>query len=91
LLCTPALLLPFRLGIDPALSPPVWGEWQADGSRFEIRWPPGFALRSVGEAIVIDGDGNEIGRNGDLISDAGGSGGNPITICSVHGTTYDLT
>jgi hypothetical protein len=91
LLCPPALFLPFRLRIDPAVSPPVWGEWQADGSRFGILWPPGFSLRVAGAPALLDPDGVVVGQNGEVIADAGGSGSDPATVCSIKGTTYDLT
>lgn len=91
LLCPPALFMPFRLRIDPAVSPPVWGEWQADGSRFDILWPAGFSIRLAEKPVLLDPDGAVVGQDGNLITDAGGSGGDPATVCSINGTTYDLT
>lgn len=90
-LCTPGALLPFRLRMDPRAFEPVWGEWAADGTRFEIVWPQGFVLQTQPEPAVTDPHGKVIGRDGELLQDAGGSGGNPVTICQLDGVEYPLT
>lgn len=83
-------MLPFRLRIDATQPSPVWGIWEADGSRFEILWPPGFQLRTEGEPAVVDPYGATIGSNGTRIDDAGGSGGDPLLICTLGDVTYTL-
>jgi hypothetical protein len=91
LLCTPALLEPFLVVISPDRSPPVWGEWQA-GGRFDILWPPEFTLKlDAGGPSIVDGQGRVVASTGQLIADAGGSGGDPATICSLGGRTYPLS
>lgn len=90
ILCSPASVLPFRLVIDPSQSNPVWGLWVTDGSRFDVIWPPGFQLRMTPQPELVDPLGSIIGRNGELIDNAGGSGGDPVTICSLGSVTYPL-
>jgi hypothetical protein len=84
-------MTPFRILVAPDESPPAWGEWQA-GGRFEIVWPPGFRLRLDGATpVIIDETGDVVAVTGELIEDAGGSGGDPVTICSINGRTYPLS
>ena len=90
-LCTPGAILPFRVEIDPSASVPVWGLWEADGSRFDITWPSGFTLQQLPELAVVDSEGRVVGRPGQLIDDAGGSGSDPVTICMLDGVEYQLT
>lgn len=100
MLCTPAGILPFHLVIDPSQTPAVWGIWVANehpaglppsNARVEIRWPPHFTLQRLPDAAVLDPSGAIVGRNGDLVEDAGGSGSDgQITICSLHGQDYSL-
>lgn len=87
-LCTPAQVLPFTLVIDASSSNPVWGRWMADGTRFDIFWPPGFTLAGSPDPALIDPKGKVVALNGQVIRDAGGSGGGPVSICSIGGTTY---
>jgi hypothetical protein len=90
--CGTALLNPFRLHIDLADPDQVWGTYESDGRRFEITWPPGFSLRTVPDPAVLDPSGNVVGRDGQVIEDAGGGGGvgGPEVICSIGGTSYPL-
>jgi len=90
IICPAARILPFRLAIDLTASDPVWGIWESDQSRFEIAWPPGFSLRSGPDPVLVDVFGTVIGPTGTLIDDAGGSGGNPVTICSLGDVIYPL-
>jgi hypothetical protein len=69
----------------------VWGLWEVDGSRFEIAWPYGFTLQQVPELAVVDPQGRVVGRPGQLIDEAAGSGGDPVTICMLDGVEYPLT
>lgn len=68
----------------------MWGIYEHDGRRFEIRWPPGFAVRGLPGPEVVDPFGNVIGRNEQLIEDAGGSIGDPAFICAIGGRSYAL-
>ena len=89
--CAAALFQPFRLGVDPSASRQVWGVYEHDGRRFEIRWPPGFKVGGLpGAAEVIDPFGNVVGRNGQLIEDAGGAIGDPALVCAIGGKSYAL-
>ena len=90
ILCAAARILPFRLVIEPTRSNPVWGVWEANDSRFDIVWPPGFRLGMTPEPALVDTYGNVVGLNRELIEDAGGSGGDPITICSLGDVIYPL-
>jgi hypothetical protein len=80
--------LPFTLVIDSSSENPVWGRWVSDGSRFDILWPPGFSLTGSPTPVLVDSKGKIVGQSGQVITDAGGSGGTPITICSIGGTVY---
>lgn len=77
------------LRVDSSRPEPVWGVTRS-GMSFGIVWPPGFTLTPGEEPTVLDPDGRTIGRDGDVIDDAEGSGGEPITICGVAGRVYDL-
>jgi hypothetical protein len=90
ILCAAARVLPFRLVIDPTKQNPVRDEWAASGSRFEILWPPGFQLVGSPGSALADPAGRVVGRSGDVIDDAGGSGGDPITICGLGDVVYPL-
>jgi hypothetical protein len=92
LACPDARVSPFRLRIDPAVRPSVWGERVDDGIRFDIIWPPGFRLDlTTAEPVLLDQDGIVFGRDGDLVTDAGGSLGDPAFICQRGGKRYRLT
>lgn len=91
ILCAAAKVLPFRLEIDLSASNPVWGSSDSTGSTFDILWPPGFELRTTPVAALYDPEGRLIGVDGQLIEDAGGSGGEPSTVCSIGGRDYQLS
>lgn len=91
--CGAAGLNPFRLHIDPADPGQVWGIYESDGRRFEITWPRGFTVRTLPEPAVLDSSGNVVGRDGQLVDDAGGTipdSADPAVICSIGGTSYPL-
>jgi hypothetical protein len=90
--CATALFNPFRLDLDLEHPGHVWGIYEQDGRRFEIAWPPRFSVRTLPEPAVLDPSGNVVGRDGQLIEDAGGSTGidGVAAICSIGGTTYPL-
>ncbi len=79
--------------MDPTQPNPVWGVWTADGSRFEIVWPPGFRLQAAPGAVLVDTYGQIVGRHGLLMERAGGSGGDgyPYVICSLGDVVYPLS
>jgi hypothetical protein len=89
LACNDARVPPFRLRIDPAVRPSVWGDRVDDGIRFDIIWPPGFRLELTNaEPALIEPDGTVFGRDGDLVPNAGGSPGDPAFICQRGGKRY---
>jgi hypothetical protein len=94
--CGAALLNPFRLHIDLSDPSQVWGTYENGGRRFEITWPRGFTVRTIAEPAVLDPSGKVVGRDGQLVEDAGGGIPNPgdpsdsAVICSIGGTSYPL-
>lgn len=84
-------MLPFRVRVDLSSDPIAWGEWEADRTRFDLVWPPGFSLRvDDGGAVVLDRDGMPVLLADALIEDAAGSGGDPFTVCALDGKTFPL-
>ncbi len=90
ILCPPAALLPFRIVIDPAQPNPVWGIALATGERFEIVWPPGFRIGYAPDPVLIDSRDRIVAHSGDVIADAGGSAGDPVSICQLGDVQYPL-
>jgi hypothetical protein len=90
--CTPALFNPFRLSIDTKQSNRVSGTFLPDGPMFEIEWPEGFTLQLQPDLAVVDPTGKIVARDGQIIEDAGGSGGGaeggPAFICAIGGKVY---
>ena len=85
LLCPAGAYEPFWLRIQDG---EVFGEWQANNERFELRWPPGFWLGGdAARAVVHDPDGRIVAHDDQLITDAGGADG---VICGIGGRPYDL-
>lgn len=90
ILCTSAAVGPFRIVIDPAQPNPVWGIALATGERFEIVWPPGFRIGFAPDPVLIDSRDRIVAHSGDVIDDAGGSLGDPVSICSLGDEVYPL-
>lgn len=89
-LCTPARMLPFRIAINIFEPDPVSGTWVSDGVSFHIVWPPGFRLSTASRPAVLDPSGTVVARDGQILEDAGGSGGDPVTVCSIGGHVYPM-
>jgi hypothetical protein len=89
LACPDARVPEFRLRIDLTVRPSVWGDKVRDGQRFDIIWPPGFRLDLADDApTLLEPDGTIFGRDGDLVTNAGGSPGDPAFICQRGGKQY---
>jgi hypothetical protein len=86
--CGAAQLNPFRVVIEPTAVHPVSGVYLSSGTQFAIDWAPGFRVQTIPELAVLDPSGKVVARNGEVISDAGGSPGDPAFICIIGGTIY---
>jgi hypothetical protein len=88
--CSLAQILPMRLAVDPASTPPVWGINVQSGQRIDLSWPAGFRLEQrAGDWYVIDDEGTAVAGAAHVITDAGGGvGGGVAEICSIGGRQY---
>ncbi len=57
----------------------------------DLVWPAGFSARFAPNLELLDPSGAVVGRQGDLIDDAGGgtAGGNVTYVCELHGQVYN--
>ena len=85
-------MVPFILHGDPSDPTHVWGEVTVGGktSTWRITWPYGFSARYDPALEILDPSGAVVAREGQLISDAAGSGNglDAVSICMIGGRQY---